>query len=71
MSERSEMVLADLIQIRAEQTPDLDVVTFEHWSLDGGATPDEVRTFDEQACTAGDMQRFPLQRLLGRLFDLA
>jgi crotonobetaine/carnitine-CoA ligase len=45
MRERSEMVLADLIRIRAEQTPDLDVLTFEHWSLDGCATPDEVRTF--------------------------
>jgi crotonobetaine/carnitine-CoA ligase len=45
MRERSEMVLADLIQIRAEQTPDLDVLTFEHLSLDGCATPDEVRTF--------------------------
>jgi len=45
MRERSEMILADLIQIRAEQTPDLDVLTFEHLSLDGLATPDEVRTF--------------------------
>jgi crotonobetaine/carnitine-CoA ligase len=45
MRERSEMILADLIQIRAEQTPDLDVLTFEHLSLDGCATPDEVRTF--------------------------
>jgi crotonobetaine/carnitine-CoA ligase len=45
MRERSQMVLADLIQIRAEQTPDLDVLTFEHLSLDGCATPDEVRTF--------------------------
>jgi crotonobetaine/carnitine-CoA ligase len=45
MRERSEMILADLAQIRAEQTPDFDVLTFEHLSLDGGATPDEVRTF--------------------------
>jgi crotonobetaine/carnitine-CoA ligase len=45
MRERSEMLLADLIQIRAEQTPDLDVVTFEHLSLDGGASADEVRTY--------------------------
>jgi crotonobetaine/carnitine-CoA ligase len=47
MRERSEMVLADLIQIRAEQQPDLDVLTFEHLSLDGCATPDEVRTFGD------------------------
>jgi crotonobetaine/carnitine-CoA ligase len=39
------MILADLIQIRAEQKPDLEVLTFEHLSLDGGATPDEVRSF--------------------------
>jgi crotonobetaine/carnitine-CoA ligase len=45
MRERHEMVLADLIQIRSEQQPDLDVMTFEHLSLDGGATPDEVRTY--------------------------
>jgi crotonobetaine/carnitine-CoA ligase len=52
MRERSEMVLADLIQIRAEQTPDLDVLTFERWSLDGGATPDDVRTFADLATNA-------------------
>ncbi|MBI4517104.1 MAG: AMP-binding protein [Deltaproteobacteria bacterium] len=45
MRERSEFILADLIAIRAEQRPDLDVLTFEHLSLDDGATPDEVRTF--------------------------
>ncbi len=39
MRERSELILADLIQIRAEQEPDLDVLTFEHLSLDGGKTP--------------------------------
>jgi crotonobetaine/carnitine-CoA ligase len=49
---RNEMILADLIQIRAEQTPDLDVLTFEHLSLDGGATPDEVRTFAALATNA-------------------
>jgi crotonobetaine/carnitine-CoA ligase len=47
MRERSEMILADLIQIRAEKNPDLDVLTFEHLSLDDEATPDEVRTFAE------------------------
>ena len=49
MRERNEMVLADLIQIRAEQKPDLDVLTFEHLSLDGGATPDEVRSYADLA----------------------
>ena len=34
-----------MIEGRAEQNPDLDVLTFEHLSLDGGATPDEVRTY--------------------------
>ena len=45
MRERNEMILADLIQIRAEQKPDLDVLTFEHLSLDAGATLDEVRSY--------------------------
>jgi crotonobetaine/carnitine-CoA ligase len=45
MRPRNELVLADLIAIRTEQKPDLDVLTFEHLSLDSGATPDEVRTF--------------------------
>jgi len=42
---RNELILADLIAARAETHPDLDVLTFEHLSLDSGATPDEVRTF--------------------------
>ena len=45
MRDRSPFILADLVQIRAEEKPDLDVLTFEHFSLDGGATPDEVRTY--------------------------
>ncbi len=45
MREPNEMVLADMIAARAERTPDLDVLTFEHQSLDGGATADEVRTY--------------------------
>ncbi len=44
MRERSDLILADLIANRAEQRPDLDVLTFERWSL-GGALPDEVRTY--------------------------
>jgi crotonobetaine/carnitine-CoA ligase len=43
--ERNELILADLIALRAERQPDLDVLTFEHLSLDGGTTPDEVRTY--------------------------
>ena len=45
MRERNELILADLIALRAERQPDLDVLTFEHLSLDGGTTPDEVRTY--------------------------
>jgi crotonobetaine/carnitine-CoA ligase len=45
MRERSPLVLGDLIRIRAEEKPDLDVLTFEHLSLDGGRTPDEVRSY--------------------------
>jgi crotonobetaine/carnitine-CoA ligase len=43
--ERNEMVLADLIASRAEQRPDLDVLTFERWSLTGGTGADEIRTY--------------------------
>jgi hypothetical protein len=43
--ERNAFILADLVQIRAEEKPERDVLTFEHYSLDGGATPDEVRTY--------------------------
>jgi crotonobetaine/carnitine-CoA ligase len=48
----NEGVLADLIRARAESRPELDVLTFEHLSLDGGATPDEVRTYAELADNA-------------------
>jgi crotonobetaine/carnitine-CoA ligase len=52
MRDRNEFILADLIAIRAEQKPDLDVLTFEHLSLDGGATSDEVRTYADLQCNA-------------------
>ncbi len=45
MRERNEMILADLIAARAEQKPDRDVLTFERWSISGGALADEVRTY--------------------------
>ena len=47
MRQRNDWILSDMIETRAEQKPDLDVLTFEHLSLDGGATPDEVRTYGE------------------------
>ncbi|MBW2232542.1 MAG: AMP-binding protein [Deltaproteobacteria bacterium] len=52
MRERDERVLADLVQIRAEQKPDLDVLTFEHLSLVRGESRDEVRTFAELTTNA-------------------
>lgn len=45
MTEHDASVLAGLIAGHAAAQPDLDVLTFEHLSLDDGATPDEVRTF--------------------------
>jgi len=59
MSEPNEFILADLIALRAEQQPDLDVLTFEHYSLDGCASPDEIRTY-------ADLQRNG-NRLAGEL----
>ncbi|MBP6105050.1 MAG: AMP-binding protein [Steroidobacteraceae bacterium] len=45
MRERNELILSDLVAARAETQPDRDVLTFEHYSLDRCATPDEVRTY--------------------------
>jgi carnitine-CoA ligase len=45
MRERNELILADIIANRAEQRPDLDVLTFERWSVSDGALPDEMRTY--------------------------
>lgn len=36
-----------------------------------GIQPDEVERFDEQTAAAGKLRRFPLQMLLGRLFELS
>jgi len=45
MRERNEILLTDLIAARAEQTPDVPVLTFERWSLGDGPLADEVRTY--------------------------
>jgi crotonobetaine/carnitine-CoA ligase len=63
---RNEMILADLIQIRAEERPDLDVLTFEHLSLDGGTTPDEVRTFADLQTNANRLAAALLGKGLAR-----
>lgn len=52
MRERSEMVLGDLIRMRAETLPDRDVLTFEHLSDGGGTMPDEIRTYADLATNA-------------------
>jgi 2,3-bisphosphoglycerate-independent phosphoglycerate mutase len=38
------------------------------WEPEGEA--DEVERFDEQSVASGDLKRFPLQMLIGRLFEL-
>lgn len=50
--ERNEAVLADLIALRAERQPDLDVLTFERWSLGRPGLVDEVRTYAQLAESA-------------------
>jgi crotonobetaine/carnitine-CoA ligase len=60
--ERNELILADLIALRAEQKPELDVLTFEHYSLDGGATADEVRTYAELFANANRIAAWLLAR---------
>lgn len=47
--EPNEAVLADMVRAHTGREPDRDVLTFEHLSLDGGATPDEVRTYADLA----------------------
>lgn len=49
MSGLGEEILGVLVRRRAEAQPDLDVLTFEHASLDGGASADEVRSYAELA----------------------
>jgi crotonobetaine/carnitine-CoA ligase len=66
MREPNEAILADLIQIRAEQNPDLDVLTFEHLSLDGGGTPDEVRSFADLATNANRLAAWLVARGMAR-----
>ncbi|MCP4037277.1 MAG: AMP-binding protein [bacterium] len=66
MRERSEMVLADLITTRAEEKPEFDVLTFEHLSLDGGATPDEVRTFADLATNGNRLAAALIERGMAR-----
>lgn len=41
----NDLILSDLVAARARTQPDLDVLTFERWSLDAGATADDVRTY--------------------------
>ncbi|MBK7250922.1 MAG: AMP-binding protein [Gammaproteobacteria bacterium] len=66
MSERNDLRLSDAIETRAERRPDHDVLTFEHYSLDGGATPDEVRTYralrDNAHRIAAHLKRKGLQK---------
>ncbi len=45
------MILADMIELRAAQKPDLDVLTFEHLSLDGPEA-DEVRSYADLCANA-------------------
>ncbi|CAB1369729.1 AMP-binding protein [Denitratisoma oestradiolicum] len=45
MAELNPMILSHLIALKAQELPDRDILTFEHLSLDGGKTPDEVRTY--------------------------
>jgi len=60
--ERNELILADLIALRAEQKPDLDVLTFEHYSLDGNATPDEVRSYADLFTNANRIATYLVRR---------
>ncbi len=66
MRKLDEAILGDLVRRRAETHPELDVLTFEHLSLDGCGTPDEPRTFADLAehgnRIAAELLRRGLQR---------
>ncbi len=66
MRERSDVILADIVASRAEQNPELDVLTFEHHSLDGGATPDEVRTYADLQTNANRIAAELIRRGMSR-----
>lgn len=62
MRERNDAILADLIESRAQRQPDLDVLTFEHLSLDARATPDEVRTYADLHANANRIAAALIER---------
>ncbi len=64
MIERNEGILAHLVAIRAEQRPDLDVLTFERWSI--GASPDEVRSYADLHRNGNRIGRALLERGMAR-----
>ncbi len=66
MREPNELILADLISIRTEQRPDLDVLTFEHLSLDDGASADEIRTYADLHRNANRIAAGMLGKGVGR-----
>jgi len=66
MAERNEMLLANMIAVRAEKNPDLDVLTFEHLSLDGGASADEIRTYADLQTNANTLAAALIQRGMER-----
>jgi len=52
MRRPDEAIIGDLVRMRPETQPDHVGLTFEHLSLDGEATPDEVRTYADLATRA-------------------
>ena len=64
--ERNEAVLCDLIALRAERQPDLDVLTFERWSLGTPALVDEVRTYAQLQTNANRIAAALVRRGLAR-----
>lgn len=66
MRAQSPIILGDLVRIRANEKPDLDVLTFEHLSLDDGRTPDEVRTYADLATRSNQIAANLVARGLAR-----
>jgi crotonobetaine/carnitine-CoA ligase len=65
MRERNPLLLADLLAGKAEERPDLPVLTFEHLSL-GDGRPDEVRTYADLWQNAQKIASWLVERGLAR-----
>ena len=66
MNTPTTQLLAHMVRTFADREPDRDILTFEHLSLDGGATADEVRTYADIATNANGLAAALVERGMER-----